>query len=141
MFYEDNSCFLIIFYFGHYFQRSSFKNGPSPNRWHKNIDQIRNWFELNQRYFTTYLVVIDISYPQLDICCKHKDSLASKIYYFMANPFSINEDYHCHVEDTNNITRQNDTATFDNIGPINLQFNEVVYPSCDVGRLGFNKRS
>jgi hypothetical protein len=57
----------------------------------------------------------------------------------LINPFRHNEDYSCKTEQSG--MKENDTATFEQIGPLNIYFNEVVYPQCSTGRLGFSQKS
>jgi hypothetical protein len=55
----------------------------------------------------------------------------------MINPFRTYEDYNCHES---SLARK-DTAKFSKIGPITVNFNEIVYPTCQIGQLGFSKTS
>lgn len=57
----------------------------------------------------------------------------------MVNPFRQTEDYHC--KNTVGDSRENDTAKFPSIGLLNIEFNEVRYPECKIGKLGLSKNS
>ena len=82
---------------------------------------------------------MDINYNAVDVCCKDKDTVLRAIYYFIVNPFKQIEDYHCkHAAGS---SRETDTARFANLGPLNITFNEIVYPSCSIGRMGFGPNS
>lgn len=62
-----------------------------------------------------------------------------KIYYFATNPFFQSNDYAC--KHTSNSSIESDSAKFKKIGVVPVQFKELVYPDCNVGRIGFNKQS
>jgi hypothetical protein len=74
----------------------------------------------------------------VDVCCKNTDTVARQVFYFMANPFFQMYDYSCKSEHEG---RETDIAVFEKIGPLNVSFNEIVYPKCAVGKLGFGKSS
>jgi hypothetical protein len=54
----------------------------------------------------------------------------------MVNPFKQTEDYRC--KNSSGVSKETDTAIFEQIGPLNVEFNEVMYPTCTLGRLGFS---
>lgn len=84
-------------------------------------------------------VRVDINYNAVDVCCKDKGTLLRAVFYFIVNPFKQIEDYHCKHADGS--SRETDTAKFANLGPLNITFNEIVYPSCSTGRMGFGPKS
>jgi hypothetical protein len=81
---------------------------------------------------------VDISFKGIEVCCKDKQTLPAKIYYFMLNPFRIDEDYRC--QSGLNKTAE-DIAKFSKIGPLTVKFNQLVYPFCRIGKLGLRKDS
>lgn len=82
---------------------------------------------------------VEIDSSEVEVCCKNKDTTMRAIYYFMVNPFRQTEDYHC--KNIKGNTTETDIARFSSIGPVNISFNELIYPSCSMGTMGFNRQS
>ncbi len=70
---------------------------------------------------------MDINFKDINVCCKNKETLPAKIYYFMLNPFRLHEDYRCH---SGLNSTASDIAKFKKIGPMKVVFNQVVFPFC-----------
>ena len=55
----------------------------------------------------------------------------------MLNPFHLNQNFICRPKSI--LTK--DVAIFPKLGPLNIKFNQTIYPQCKQGRLGLGKNS